>query len=283
MIVAHISDLHVTPEGRLASGRVDTAAHLARAVARLNALRPRIDAVLATGDLVDAGRPDEYERLRWLLAPLEAPVYLLPGNHDARDALRAAFAGHAYLPAGRFLQYAVDDHPVRLIGLDTLAPGLAHGELCDERLDWLEARLAESSRPTLLFMHHPPFDCGVAALDVIRLRAGAERLAAIVGRHPNVERVLCGHAHRPMQTRWAGTLAAIAPSTAHQATLDLDPSAPLTFTLEPPSFYLHHWRPGAGAVTHLCYVDAHDGPHPFGLARAPRAASPRPRTARRSA
>jgi 3',5'-cyclic AMP phosphodiesterase CpdA len=260
MIVAQISDLHITTEGRLACGRVDTAAHLARAVAHLARLRPRVDVVLATGDLVDAGRPDEYARLRAMLAPLAAPVYVVPGNHDERDALRAAFADHRYLPARGWLQYAVDDHPLRLVGLDTLVPGEGRGELCDERLDWLEARLAESRRPTLLFLHHPPFACGIDALDELRLRGGAERLAAIVARHPNVERVLCGHAHRPMQARWAGTVASVAPSTAHQASLDLEPGAPLAITLEPPAIALHRWHPGAGLVTHLSYVGDFDGP-----------------------
>jgi 3',5'-cyclic-AMP phosphodiesterase len=259
VIIAQISDTHIAPEGRLVCGRVDTAPYLARAVARLNALRP--DAVLVTGDLVDAGRPDEYARLRGLLAPLRAPVYLIPGNHDARDALRAAFADHGYLPRAGFLHYAVDDHPLRLVGLDSLAPGHGHGELCDERLDWLEARLGESARPTLLFLHHPPFDCGVAALDALRLKVGAERLAAIVRRHPNVERVLCGHAHRPMQARWAGTLASVAPSTAHQVTLDLDPGAPLSITFDPPAFALHRWHPEAGLVTHLQYVGDYEGPY----------------------
>ena len=137
-------------------------------MAHVNALDPRPDVVLATGDLVEGGKPEEYARLKRLLAPLAMPVYLIPGNHDAREALRAAFADHAYLPASGFLQYASRTQPVRLIALDTLVPGKPHGALCAERLDWLEARLGESDRPTILFMHHPPFDCGIDAFDSMR-------------------------------------------------------------------------------------------------------------------
>ena len=142
MLIAQITDAHIKPHGTLAYGRVDTAPYLARAVAHLLALRPRPDVVLATGDLVDGGRPDEYRRLRDLLAPLSMPVYLIPGNHDEREALAAAFPDHTYLPrGGRFLQYVVDGYPVQLIGLDTLVPGQVGGRLCAERLGWLASRL----------------------------------------------------------------------------------------------------------------------------------------------
>ena len=192
MLIAQISDTHIRPKGVLAMGRVDTAGHLARAVAHINALRPAPDVVLVTGDLVDAGMAEEYAHLRDLLAPLPMPVHLIPGNHDLRAPLRAAFPAHSYLQDGEFLQYVVESGPLRLIALDTLTPGQPHGELCARRLDWLEARLAESDRPAILFMHHPPFDCGMKEFDDCRLNVGAERLAAIVQRHPNVERILCG-------------------------------------------------------------------------------------------
>src|SRR5882757_2725244 len=141
------------------------------------------------------------------------PVHLIPGNHDAREALREAFADHAYLPRTGFLHYTIETLPVRLIALDTLVPGKGYGALCRERLDWLEARLSESDRPTILFMHHPPFDCGIDAFDDAKLNEGGERLAALVRRHDNVEHVMCCHVHRPIQVRWAGTMASIAPST----------------------------------------------------------------------
>jgi 3',5'-cyclic AMP phosphodiesterase CpdA len=147
--------------------------------------------------------------------------------------------------------------------LDTLTPGAPHGELCATRLDWLEARLAESGKPTILFMHHPPFECGLAELDGMRLNVGAERLAAIVRDHPNIERILCGHVHRPIQVRWAGTIACASPSTAHQVTLDLTPDVPLMYSMDPPAVTLHQWRPGTGVVTHLSYIGKYDGPYPF--------------------
>ncbi|HZQ01980.1 MAG TPA: phosphodiesterase [Reyranella sp.] len=264
MLIAQISDMHIKAAGVLLYKRIDTAGYLERAVAHVMRLDPRPDIVIATGDLVDGGKPEEYALLRELLAPLAMPVYLIPGNHDARHALREAFADQGYLPASGYLQYAIDEHPVRLLALDTLADGKPHGELCEQRLGWLEARLGEQDRPTLLFMHHPPFDCGIEAFDRAKLKIGGERLADIVRRNPHVERVMCGHVHRPIQTRWAGTMASIAPSTAHQATLDLREGAPLSMTMDPPGLALHQWRRGSGLVTHVSYVGDFEGPRPFG-------------------
>jgi 3',5'-cyclic-AMP phosphodiesterase len=263
MLIAQITDTHITPKGVLAMGRVDTADYLAQAVAHINALRPAPDVVLVTGDLVDAGMKEEYAHLRTLLAPLAMPVHVIPGNHDLREPLRGAFADNGYLPHEGFLQYVVNGGAVRLIALDTLTEGAPHGELCARRLGWLEARLGESALPTILFMHHPPFDCGLKEFDEARLNVGADGLAEIVQRHPNVERILCGHVHRPIQVRWAGTIASVAPSTAHQATLDLAPDASLMYSMEPPALALHQWRPGTGLVTHLSYIGDFDGPYPF--------------------
>ncbi|MBF5013816.1 metallophosphoesterase, partial [Burkholderia pseudomultivorans] len=137
MLLAQISDLHIKRPGQLAYRRVDTAAALARCIARLNALVPRPDAVLVTGDLTDFGHDDEYRHLRELLAPLEIPYYLMVGNHDDRAGLRRAFPDRPELQGGEFVQYALDVGSVRVLALDSQVPGASHGDLCDARLGWL--------------------------------------------------------------------------------------------------------------------------------------------------
>lgn len=254
MLIAQISDTHIKPEGALAYRRVDTSAFLARAIDHILHLDPRPDVVLGTGDLVDGASDAEYTRLRHLLAPLPMPVYLIPGNHDDRDGLRRAFPDHTYMPREGFIQYVVDDGPVRLIALDTLIPGKPGGRVDEERVRWLDARLAEApAKPTAIFMHHPPFATGIGYMDAIGLE-GADLLAAVVTKHPQVERVLCGHLHRTIQARFAGTIAMTAPGTAHQVALDVRPNQGLSLTLEPPGYGLHLWRPGAGLVSHVVTV-----------------------------
>lgn len=263
MIFAQISDLHVTAPGQVCMDRVDTAGLLRACVARLAALDPAPDLVIASGDLVDLGAPEEYAHLRGLLAPLSMPVYAIPGNHDDRAHLRAAFADQAYLPREGFIQYVVDPGPVRLVFLDTLIPGQDGGELCGARLDWLASRLAEApDRPTVIVMHHPPFLTGVANLDDMGL-AGAEDLARLLARSPQVERILCGHLHRSIQVRWHGVLASVCPSTAHQVALGLRPDEPLCYVMEPPGFQLHAWVSGSGLVSHTLFSGRFPGPYPF--------------------
>jgi len=280
MLVAQITDLHILAEGKLfhsphraippdAGPRwsyIDTAACLAHAVATLNALQPPPDVTVITGDLTDHGGEAEYANLRALLAPLRMPVFLIPGNHDSRDGLRAVFGAEGYLPKDGFLHYAVDDYPLRIVALDTHIPGEHGGLLCAERLDWLDRTLAAApNKPTVVMMHHPPFSTGIEHMDHHALHNPAD-FAAIVRRHPQIERVLCGHLHRTIDHRFAGTVAGTCPSTAHQLVLDINPGAPAEFTFEPPGYQLHYWRDGIGLVSHTAVFGGWPGPYPY---RAP--------------
>lgn len=263
MIIAQITDFHIRPRGRLAYRVVDTAAYLARAVAVLNALDPAPDVVVATGDLADFGRPEEYDLLRELLSPLAMPVYLVPGNHDDRDRLREAFRDGGYFPEAGFLQYAIEEHPLRILALDTLIPGKPGGLLCEERLGWLDRMLgAQPDRPTVVIMHHPPFRTGIVGMDAMGL-SGAQQLAAVLARHPQVSRVLCGHLHRPIAAPIGPhAFASTAPSTAHQVALDFRPNAAADFIMEPPGYQLHLWH-GDTVVSHTAVIGEFAGPYPF--------------------
>lgn len=264
-LLAQLTDPHVLAPGRAAfGGRVDTGACLAEAVRAVLALPQQPDAVLLTGDLVDAGSAEEYAHLAALLAPLPMALYLLPGNHDHRDALRRAFPAHAYLPPEGFAHYAVRVGGLRVIALDTSEPGRSDGRLCAARLGWLEARLAEcGDDPVVIAMHHPPFATGIAGMDRIGLTDGADALERIVARHPNVQRVVCGHLHRTIVRRFGGTIASTAPSTAHQIAADFDPAIAARWNLEPPGFQLHRLDETGALVTHVVPTGRFDGPHPF--------------------
>lgn len=255
MIIAQISDLHVTARGSLVYDRFDTGGCLARCVRHILGLKPRPAVLLATGDLVSDGSAPQYAFLRELLAPLTMPVYLIPGNHDDRGALRAAFPDHEYLPGeGRPMHYAIEGFPIRMLALDTTVPGSVGGALDADQLAWLDARLAASPRhPTLVFMHHPPFRTGIPHMDKIGLEAAsAERLGAIVSRHRHVERITGGHVHRDIRARWNGVVASVCPSAAFQYNLDLAAEG-LKPTDEPPAYQLHFWN-GAELVTHTVAV-----------------------------
>jgi 3',5'-cyclic-AMP phosphodiesterase len=275
MLIAQITDLHIVAAGKMFHSprraipatdptwsHIDTGACLASAVATLNGLKPRPDVTVVTGDLTEHGSAEEYANLRALLAPLEMPVYVILGNHDSREGLRGAFGGDGYLPAEGFLHYAIDDHPVRIVALDTHIPGAGGGELCAERLAWLDRTLvAGRDRPTLVMMHHPPFETAIEHMD----RAGLsdpESFAAIIRKNPQVERILCGHLHRTIDVRFAGTVAGTAPSAAHQLQMNLVPGAPAEFNFEPAGYQLHLWRNGR-LITHTAVIGDWPGPFPY--------------------
>jgi 3',5'-cyclic AMP phosphodiesterase CpdA len=256
MLIAQITDTHISTPGSVNDRYFRTPEHLERADAHLNRLAPRPDVVLATGDLVERGEPAEYTRLRSIVDRLAMPLYVIPGNHDAREPLARAFADRGYLPQdGGFLHYTVEPWPVRLIGLDTLLPGQPGGRLCAERLGWLDARLGEAPRrPTVVFMHHPPFVTGMQAMDEMGLE-GKAALADVIRAHPQVERVVCGHVHRPMTRRFAGTVATTCPATAHQLALELVPARRLSVIMEPPACMLHLWLDAeASLVSHVSVI-----------------------------
>lgn len=263
MLIAQITDLHVRPEGQPAYRVSETNMLTARAIAALRALDPCPDLVVITGDLTDCGLPEEYALLRQMLARLPMPVLVIPGNHDRRETLIEAFPEAA---DGRgFAGFVHDAGPLRLIGLDTLVPGASHGALCATRLAGLEVALqGRPEAPTLVFLHHPPFACGIRHMDRIALTEGRDEFARIIAANPQVERVLCGHHHRPIQTRFAGTISQIAPSVAHQVTLDLGPDDAGSMVMEPPAFLLHLWHEST-LVTHQAYVERAQGPFPFVL------------------
>jgi len=264
MLIAQITDLHIRMPGQKAYRVVETDRYLPPTVETLNQLDPAPDVIIISGDLTDFGRPQEYAHLKNMLDGLCVPYYLMPGNHDAREALAATFSEHSYLQGiNGFLQYTVEAHPLRLLMLDTVVPLHSHGTLCQQRLHWLRERLAEQpGRPTVIAMHHPPFITGIAHMDAIGLLEGAAELEKIVSAYPNVQRIMCGHLHRTIFQRFGGTIASTCPSPAHQVALDLRPNGPSAFVMEPPGFHLHEWRNGA-LVTHHAYIGDYPGPYPF--------------------
>jgi 3',5'-cyclic-AMP phosphodiesterase len=265
MLICQLTDLHVRPVGKPANRVAETNMFTERAFRAVARLNPEPDMVVITGDLTECGLDAEYTNLTRLLRKwLPMPVFVIPGNHDRRGNFRE---GLKHLPGvtadPHYVQYAVEDHPVRLVMLDTLVPGAGHGELHAGQLEFLDRTLAAvPGKPTIVAMHHPPFVCGIAHMDRINLR-DAPAFTAIIAKHRQVERIICGHHHRPIVARVAHAIASIAPSVAHQVEMTLDPHDPGAFVFEPPAFQLHRWTPADGIVSHTVYIEDFPGPYPF--------------------
>ncbi|MBI1239120.1 MAG: phosphodiesterase [Alphaproteobacteria bacterium] len=254
MILAQITDTHVRgPIGTGDHPHFDEAARLANAVALINAWPDTPDLVIATGDLTQNGSAAEFEALADILSGLRVPYAVMPGNHDTREGMRTQFAAQ-FEGCGKFLHYTIEDLPVRLVCLDTMMADSHGGELCAERLAWLDETLAaRPDAPTIVAMHHPPFETRIPNARSLRFKGGVA-LAAILRQHPQVERVIAGHIHRAMLTRFGGTVASVAPSTAYTYALNLREPEKFIATDEPPGLQFHVYEPVHGLLTHTVAI-----------------------------
>lgn len=264
--IAQISDLHIKRSGELAYGRVDTAVALARCVAELNRLTPRPELVVISGDLADTPSDAEYAHVKSLLARLEIPFVAVPGNHDDRQLMRAAFQAQPYAHKDGPLDLIHAAGGLDILLLDSSVPGKPFGLLESRTLAWLDERLgASAGRPALLFLHHPPFVTGIKHMDVQNLHNAGE-LAMLLRKHRRVRLVAAGHVHRATLTMFADIPATICPAPNHAVALDLDGRLPPSLVIEPSAFHLHVWLQGEGygeLVTHHVPIGDFPGPYPF--------------------
>jgi len=196
MIIAQISDTHIALDTPDADRRIRD---FEVTVADINALDPAPDVIVHTGDIVHNGRQDEYAQAVATLAKARAPVYVMAGNKDNRAKLREAFAACGYLaPDSGFVQYAIEDYPVRLIALDTLSSGSNKGDFCRARTSHLIDMIdAEASKPIAVFAHHPPFEVMVGPDRInFETREIMSRLRRALQHSGRVVAVFSGHVHR---------------------------------------------------------------------------------------
>lgn len=263
-VFVQITDLHLRPPGILTLGRIDTDRFLVDAIDAINQRHSEIDAVIVTGDVTDLGEEDAYNRAAMLLARFSAPVIAIPGNHDSTATLRAAFAafpGFADEPVPGKACHAHTVAGVTLIALDTsvdqIAENVHHGELGEAQLAWLDATL-KTAGPTLIAMHHPPFDSGIGFMDAIGLN-DARAFAKVLARHENVLRIVCGHVHRTIVSEVSGVPVMAIPGVAHQVSMALDETVPMGLAMEPPAYGVHIVENGR-AVSHIGYVERYGTP-----------------------
>jgi 3',5'-cyclic-AMP phosphodiesterase len=196
VIIAQISDTHIALDTPDADHRLRD---FELTVADINALDPSPDVIVHTGDIVHNGRQGEYAQSVATLSKARAPFYVLAGNKDDRVKLRAAFSACGYLaPDSDFIDYAIDDYPVRLIALDTLSSRSNKGDFCLERIRRLIDLIdAEATKPIAVFTHHPPFEVMVGpdrlhfeTPEIMsRLRQALQHSGRVIG-------VFSGHVHR---------------------------------------------------------------------------------------
>ena len=219
--IAHFSDTHLLGKGRPLYGVVETEANLRQALAQLDRLGVKPEAIVFTGDLADLGEPDAYARLRGIVEPvaaeLGAQVIWVMGNHDERGPYNIGlFDGeHTDEPQDR----VYDINGLRIIAFDTTVPGYHHGEITDAQLEWLAGILSTPApHGTILALHHPPVPTPLLwAMEMLELH-GQDRLAAVI-EGTDVRAILGGHLHYSTHSTFAGIPVSVAAATCYTLAL----------------------------------------------------------------
>jgi len=221
-ILFHFSDTHlIAGDGEL-YGAVDADERLRELIAHAEASRIKPTAIVFTGDLVDRGEPDAYDKLRALVEPFArrvgAPVIWVMGNHDDRRTMRRRLLDQQ--PTGLPFDEVHTVDGLRVIALDTTVPGHHHGEVTDEQLDWLRDVLSEPAPfGTILAMHHPPVPCLLDLAVTAELRD--QRRLADVLRGSDVRAILAGHVHFSTFATFAGIPVSVASSSCYTQDLSV--------------------------------------------------------------
>lgn len=250
MIIAQISDTHIALDAPDADRRIRD---FERTIADINALDPRPDVIIHTGDVVHNGRPDEYAEAVPILAGARASVYVIPGNRDDRANLHAAFSASGYLAAdSNFITYAIDDYPVRLIALDTLSSG-NKGGFCAERFERLVDLIdTETTKPIAVFTHHPPFEVTVGP-DQLHFETPEimARLRQALQHSGRVIATFSGHVHRAASGHVGNIRATVVPCIATALRKGQYPA----YMDARPIYHIHRFDPLWGFATETRIVE----------------------------
>lgn len=257
MIIVQISDTHIALDTPDADQRIRD---FECTIADINALDSAPDVIVHTGDVVHNGRPDEYAQAMRILAKARAPIYVLVGNKDDRANLRAAFSARGYLaPDSEFIDYAIEDYPVRLIAVDTKSLGSNKGDFCSERAKRLTDMIdAKTTKPIAVFAHHPPFEVPVGP-DPLNFETPEmmARLSQALQHSGRVIAVFSGHVHRGTAGQVGSIPATVMPSIATTLRKGDYPAHMKTR----PVYHIHRFDPVWGFATETRIVGA--GPSAF--------------------
>lgn len=234
---AHISDTHIGPDRDFVLYGVRTHERLERLIDRLNQHAATLDFVIHTGDLVNAPAAESFELAAKTLSRLECPLYLVVGNHDTAEGLRAI----GYCPGATALDPLDDAYSYSFsygrelfIVLDARGPDAIdpHGILSERQAEALRRKLSETAGPVTVFVHFPAFPLDSPWFDfhmrILNEETFREILEAFASR---IRGVFFGHVHRGIQVVRRGLFYCSVPSSfcqfqawPDQERVEFDPS-----------------------------------------------------------
>ena len=206
LTIGVITDLHFGPQA-LYRGKLRKMTHLAGELARAFVTRMNEEVmpqlVVNLGDdIEDESREADlggYGECQSILRGAAAPLLNVAGNHDCihlnRDDL------NRFWQRSGPLYYSQDHHGWHLVVLHTLEEKGVRIHVPAAQMEWLQADLAATDKPTIVWMHHPASEQelddsrwwpGRSHLALVKERA---ELRGIFERSGRVRAVFNGHLH----------------------------------------------------------------------------------------
>ena len=143
-VIVHISDLHI------GDSEFNEEVFM-RAVSEINYLQP--DMIILTGDITSNGYYAEYKQATKYLEMFEAPLFAVPGNHDARNLGYQTFEE---VIGERSWKLTMDDD-LTVMGIDSSSPDENKGHIGNPQHLWLEHQLDEcaiNENFAIVALHH---------------------------------------------------------------------------------------------------------------------------------
>ncbi len=251
MLIAQISDTHITvaDDDPKFLERIKA---LESFVRHINGLDKKPDLIMHTGDVTHGGKPEYYQTVKTVMKDLNIPTYFARGNRDIAENLVAGLKDFDAEIVEGFLIYSIDGYPVRLIAMDTHHREHNMGTTCSVRLGILDELLKQQpSKPTALFMHHPPFEVTTSKYPFqFDDPALADAFLELISQHKQVAHMFCGHMHRQYAVQLATCTASCVPSLPADNRLgEFEPGQE-----GKPLYQLHNWN-GSAFETTLVSVD----------------------------
>jgi 3',5'-cyclic AMP phosphodiesterase CpdA len=184
-LIAHISDLHI-------SNTTFDEGIFMQAADEINNLQP--DMIILTGDLTENGYYTQFEQAKKYLEVFDAPLFAVPGNHDARNLGYQTFEE---LIGEKSWKLTMDD-AFTVMGLDSSSPDENKGHIGTPQHMWLEHQLDEcviNEHFSIVALHHHVVPIPQTGRERNVLSDAGDILKTFTTHQ--VDLVLSGHKHVP--------------------------------------------------------------------------------------
>ncbi len=181
-------------------------------LAKVKKEQPRIDVILATGDIAQDATEAAYTRFQRHLSQFKAPSYWLQGNHDITQPILNTLVDNT----SHLSPCVIAADAWRIIMLNSSVEYEVPGKFRPEELAFLQRSLEDSKGyHVMVCLHHHPLPMACKWLDTQVVR-NAEEFWRIIDQFSHIRAIVWGHVHQESDRLRNGVRLLSSPSTCVQ-------------------------------------------------------------------